>query len=260
MCYDDKARPPDLPERGGTAQGADIVLTAADGNRFAAYVARPEQPERARLLIYPDIRGLHQFYKELALRFAESGIAAVAMDYFGRTAGLTPRDDSFAFRPHVEQLQLRTILADAQAAIDHLHALTGAGKPTFALGFCLGGTVSLYTGTENLGLAGVIAFYAGMNRVLDQGKGTALDAAPSIRVPVLGLFGGADTGIPPEQVQALDQALDQAGIPHEVVIYPGAPHSFFDRRATEYAEASADAWRRVLAFISARAQASEAEA
>jgi carboxymethylenebutenolidase len=253
MCYDDQARPPIPPESNGSAQGEDIVLTAADGNRFAAYLAQPDRPAKARLLIYPDIRGLHQFYKELALRFAEAGIAAVAMDYFGRTAGLTPRDDTFVFRPHVEQLQLRTILADAQAALAYVRSIPANSEAAFTLGFCLGGTVSLYTGTEMNDLAGVIAFYAGMSRVLEPAKGTALEAAPEMRVPVLGLFGGADQGIPEEQVEALDRALDTAGVTHEVIIYPGAPHSFFDRRASEYADASTDAWRRVLGFIAEHA-------
>jgi len=251
MCYDDKARPPMPPGEGGTAHGEDIVLTAADGNRFAAYVAHPGKPTGAQILIYPDVRGLHQFYKELALRFAEVGIAAVAMDYFGRTAGLTARDDSFEFWPHVQQLQLQTLFADVQAALAQLRTDSGAGQATFTVGFCMGGTISLYTGTEDFGLAGVIGFYSGLSRKLDEQRGTALDAAKHIKYPVLDLFGGADPGIPPEQVQALDQALDEAGVEHEIVVYPGAPHSFFDRRATEFAEASADAWKRVLGFIAA---------
>jgi carboxymethylenebutenolidase len=79
--------------------------------------------------------------------------------------------------------------------------------------------------------------------------GTILDIAGSITCPVLGLFGGADQGIPVSDVEALDSKLDTAGVDHEIVIYPGAPHSFFDRRATDYAEASADAWQRMLSFI-----------
>jgi carboxymethylenebutenolidase len=67
--------------------------------------------------------------------------------------------------------------------------------------------------------------------------------------PVLGLFGGADEGIPPDQVQAFDSALAEAGVEHELVTYPGAPHSFFDRSYEEHAEACEDAWRRVLGFL-----------
>ncbi len=97
MCYDDNARPPLPPDANGTAKSEELVLEATDGNRFAAYAAQPEHPTGARVLILPDVRGLHQFYKELALRFAETGIIALAIDYFGRTAGLTARTDG-AFR------------------------------------------------------------------------------------------------------------------------------------------------------------------
>src|SRR6266700_2970607 len=223
MCYDDNARPPIPPGAGGTAQGEDIVLTAADGNRFAAYAAQPGSPTGKQIHIFPDVRGLHQFYKELALRFAEVGVSAVAIDYFGRSAGLTSRDDSFDFMPHVQQLQLDTFFADVAAALAHMRTGAGADRATFTVGFCMGGTLSFISGTQDFGFAGVIGFYAGMSRNMS-GRGTLLDHAPHIRYPVLGLFGGA---------------------------YEGAPHSFFDRRATEFAEASADSWQRVLGFIQA---------
>jgi len=251
MCYDDNARPPMPPGNGGTAQGEDVVLMAADGNRFAAYIAHPSNPNGSQVLIYPDVRGLHQFYKELALRFAEVGVAAIAMDYFGRTAGLTSRDEPFDFWPHVQQLRLPTVFADAKASLEHLYSVTGSNASSFTVGFCLGGSLSLYTGTEDMGLAGIIGFYAGLSRQMDENKGTVLAASDKIHYPVLGLFGGADQGIPQEQVHQLDVQLDKAGVEHQIVIYPDTPHSFFDRRATEYADASTDAWQRVLSFMAA---------
>src|SRR6266568_1262923 len=108
MCYDDNARPPLPPGAAGQAHGEDIVLEAADGNHFAAYAAFPANPSGAQVIIYPDVRGLHQFYKELALRFAEVGITALALDYFGRTAGLTSRDESFDHKPHVQEIRIPT--------------------------------------------------------------------------------------------------------------------------------------------------------
>jgi carboxymethylenebutenolidase len=245
MCYDDNARPPLPPGADGQAHGEDLVLAAADGNRFAAYLARPSQPNGAQIVIYPDVRGLHQFYKELALRFAEVGVTALAIDYFGRTAGLTARNDEFDFMPHVQKLQFPGLLADAKAALAHLES----GKPTFVVGFCLGGSVALMSSTQNLGLTGAIGFYAGLSRQLAGSDGTVLDESVKVRNPFLGLFGGADQGIPVEQVHTLDENLDKAGVEHQIVIYEGAPHSFFDRRATDYAEASADAWTKMLAFI-----------
>jgi carboxymethylenebutenolidase len=245
MCYDDNARPPLPPGANGHAHGEELVLTAADGNQFAGYLARPSQPNGAQIVIYPDIRGLHQFYKELALRFAEVGITALAIDYFGRTAGLTARNDDFDFMPHFQQIQAPNLIADARAALASLDST----KPTFVVGFCLGGSVTLLSSTEDLGLSGAIGFYAGLSRQLPGSSATILDLSVKAQNPFLGLFGGADKGIPVEQVHTLDENLDKAGIEHEIVIYEGAPHSFFDRRATDYADACSDAWSRVLAFI-----------
>jgi carboxymethylenebutenolidase len=252
MCYDSKARPPFPTERRGAATGEDLVLTAVDGNRFMAYAARPEKPIGAQVIILPDVRGLHQFYKDLALRFGQAGVAALALDYFGRTAGLGARDDSFEYMPHVQQLQAAGVRADLASARAEARKRFG-DQPQLTVGFCMGGAYSLWSGADSPGLAGVIGFYAGLTRAFD-GK-TVLEHAASISCPVLGLFGGADQGIPTSAVEELDRALDRAGVEHEVVIYPGAPHSFFDRRWAEYADASADAWGRVLKFIGARAAA-----
>ncbi len=76
-----------------------------------------------------------------------------------------------------------------------------------------------------------------------------IDRVGEFECPVLGLFGGADQGIPATDVEAFGKALAEAGIDNEMKIYDGAPHSFFDRAQEQYAEESADAWRKVLAFI-----------
>lgn len=253
MCYDNDARPPIQPTD-GAAHGEDLVLNAADGNRFSAYAAHPEAPTGAQVVIFPDVRGLHQFYKELALRFGEAGINAIAIDYFGRTAGTSPRDDSFEFWPHVQQMQFSSFQADVAAALDYLRTGEGANRSTFTIGFCMGGTLSFLTATQSLGQTGAIGFYAGLSRVLPASGGTLLEQAKKIKYPVLGLFGGADQGIPTSDVEAFNQELHKAGIEHSITIYPGAPHSFFDRRAAEYADASADSWQRVLGFISDHTQ------
>jgi carboxymethylenebutenolidase len=247
MCYDDNARPPLPPGADGATQSEDLILTASDGNQFAAFLARPE-PARTRgaqIVIYPDVRGLHQFYKELALRFAEVGITAIAIDYFGRTAGPVARHNDFDFMPHVQQLQFPTILADARAALSSLDD----DKATFIVGFCLGGSLALLTSTCEAGLSGAIGFYAGLQRQFPGTDGTVLELASQVHNPFLGLFGGADQGIPVTQVHTLDERLDEAGVEHQIVIYEGATHGFFDRRAAEFAEASMDAWKKMLAFI-----------
>lgn len=249
MCYDDNARPPIPPVSGGAADGQDIVLTASDGNRFSAYIAYAAQADGPQVLIYPDIRGLHQFYKELALRFAEVGVRALAIDYFGRTAGLTSRAEPFDWQPHVAQMTLPTFLNDVTAALAYLKSQSKTKRSTFIVGFCRGGTLALHTAAEEFDLTGIIAFYAGLSRPIPGGKADTLAIASQARYPILGLFGGADPGIPPNEVEQLDKQLDVAKVAHEIVSYPGATHSFFDRRSEEFAKESADAWKRILNFI-----------
>ncbi|MFN8418323.1 MAG: dienelactone hydrolase family protein [Anaerolineae bacterium] len=256
MCYDDEAKPPLPPGQTGAYHAEDIVLASADGNQFSAYLAVPEQSQQptVQVIIYPDVRGLHEFYKELARRFAEIGVTALALDYFGRTAGMSSRAEGFEFMPHVDQMTLNSFSADVHAALDYLRMQYDPQRPTFVIGFCMGGTLALLTATNpDFKFAGVIPFYAGFKRDFG-GSGTALDNAERIIYPVLGLFGGADPGIPENLVRELDDRLDKAGVSHHIEIYAGAPHSFFDRRAAVFADASADAWRRVMAFIKGEKQ------
>ncbi|MBF8193582.1 dienelactone hydrolase family protein [Nonomuraea sp. K274] len=172
MCYDNDAAPPRLqPPITGT-RAADVRLTSSDGTGFTAYEARPDDVRGSGVVIVPDVRGLHGFYRQLAVRLAEQGHPAIAIDYYGRTAPGDDRGESF---------------------------------PVMELG-----------------------------------------------TPILGLFGGADQGIPADQVTEFDAALTAAGVEHEIVTYPGAPHGFFDAGYAGHAAACADAWNRVLAFLASR--------
>jgi carboxymethylenebutenolidase len=194
-------------------------------------------------VILPDVRGLYRFYEELALRFAEHGHRAVAFDYFGRTAGVAKRGEDFSYRGHVEATTQEGIQADVAAAAAYL----GSGAPVFTVGFCFGGRNSWLAAASGHGLAGAAGFY-GMPGSRNGVPGP-IERVAEIEAPILALQAGADAHITPELNAAFDAALTAAGVEHEIVVYAGAPHSFFDRKQDEYAEASADAWRRVLAFI-----------
>ena len=152
-------------------------------------------------------------------------------------------------RRNVAALGLFAILCDVTAAIAYLRDLGKTDRPTFVVGFCRGGTLALHTAAEEFELSGIIPFYAGLSRPIPGAKGSTFEQASKIHTPVLGLFGGADPGIPASDIEQLDQQLDSAGVKHEVVTYAGATHSFFDRRHAEFAEASTDAWMRVLKFM-----------
>lgn len=262
MCFSYDAIPPDLPPalaaslppgmlaQGGAASGERIVLTSQDGTRFSAYVARPGAPNGAAIVILPDVRGLFSFYEQLAERFATAGVQSIAIDYFGRTAGLAPRDADFEYMPHVMQTTREQVQQDVSAAIAYLRGLPGAAiRAVFTVGFCFGGGNSFQQAANKHGLSGVIGFYGPPTQ---SRHGVApIERVRDFECPVLGLFGGADPGIPVEEVHKFDAALAEAGVEHEIVIYPGAPHSFFDRKFDEYQQECADAWQRMLTFIGA---------
>ncbi|MBV9336396.1 MAG: dienelactone hydrolase family protein [Solirubrobacterales bacterium] len=253
MCFDFDARPPALPDDlrlapiAGAANAEMLELNSVDGTHFSAALAQAAPGRRGGVVILPDVRGLYPFYIELAERFAQAGYNAIALDYFGRTAGLGPRDAEFEYMPHVEQLTVPQVEEDATAAVAELRERTEAG-PVATVGFCLGGFLSFQAGADILELSAVIGFYGVLGRSRF-GAQAPLERTREIRVPLLGLFGGADQAIPVEEVEQFDARLGEADLDHEIHVYPGAPHSFFDRRYEEHAEASNDAWRRMLAFL-----------
>jgi carboxymethylenebutenolidase len=246
MCFDLDSAPPIPPISGAAVSHDDLVLEATDGNRFAAFLATPEDPSSVGIVILPDVRGLYRFYEELALRFAERGYAALAFDYFGRTAGTEKRDDDFEYMPHVQQTTPAGVQADVAACVAHM-GKSGA-EAVFTIGFCFGGRNSWFASAGGHGLAGAIGFY-GRPGPGNDGSPGPIQRAGEMKAPILALQGGDDPGIPVEDSQAFDAALIAAGVEHEVVIYDGAPHSFFDRKYEEFAAESEDAWTRVLAFV-----------
>ena len=248
MCFDIDSEPP-IPRIAGAALSHDdLVLTAADGNDFAAFVAAPEAPRhnrrgdpagRARAL--PFLRGARA-------RFAERGHLAIVLDYFGRTAGVAKRTADWEYMPHVEQTTDDSVQADTKAVVAELRA-RGATS-VFSVGFCFGGRASWIAAASGHGLAGSIGFYGSPTR--ERGGASVVQRAAEIECAILALQAGDDQGITADDNALFEQALASEAVEHEIVIYDGAPHSFFDRKQEDYAVASEDAWRRTLAFISQR--------
>lgn len=181
MCYEPTARPPMPPIRGGAgiAGTEDLVLEAVDGNRFTGFGARTVVPAAPGIVILPDVRGLHPFYRDLAVRFAEAGVHATAIDYFGRTAGIGPRDDDFEYTPHVQRTEPDLVALDVAAAVAHVRSAAGGGATeTFTVGFCFGGRNSFNEAARDEGLAGVIGFYGRPQQVDPDDR-----SAPTVLAP-----------------------------------------------------------------------------
>ncbi len=239
MCFSNDQHPP-LPPRSSEVGGhGPTELVAEDGNVFSAYDATPVTRRGASLVLLPDIRGMHPYYTDLALAFATAGIDTVAVDPFGRTAGVASRDDDFDFMPHAQALTSEQVLADSHAAANRLRERSD--DPLFTLGFCKFGGESWLLAASDLGAKGCMGFYGRPD--------AAREVVDRMTAAVLILAAGADQATSPEQNAAFDRALTQSGKKHEYVVYDGAPHSFFDRSFVDWAPACDDAWGRMLGFI-----------
>ena len=203
------------------------------------------------MLVFPDVRGLHDFYRELALRFAEQGHAALVVDYYGRSAGPESRasgigfaDAGFDFMAHASKLSSTELEADFGTALNFLRE-QAAPTSTFTIGFCMGGRQSYLSSARGENLNGCMGFYGSLG--LRNGV-NVLETVPLMRSPILAMQAGSDTDPDNFPNAAFDAALTDAGIAHEVIVYD-APHSFFDVNFAEYAEVCADAWAKIKAFI-----------
>ena len=147
--------------------------------------------------------------------------------------------------PHVAATTLDGIRDDVAAAVAMLRS-NDPDRAVFTVGFCFGGSNSWHQAANGLGLSGAVGFYGRPRR---SDSDAVIDRVAEMTCPILALMGGDDPGIPQEAVDEYEKALEAAGVAHEVVVYPGAPHSFFDRKYQDFADESADAWGRVLEFI-----------
>ena len=243
MCHDHDSRPPASPRSGDVAERGVLTLTAADGTGFSAAYAAPAVPAGAGVVLLPDVRGLHPFYVALAEEFARAGLPTVAIDWFGRTAGVAEggvRGAEFEWRSHVEAATPEGMDADIAAAIAYLHERAGAELPVVTVGFCLGGSLSWRQAGGDLDLAGCVGFY-GRPSVVG-------DAATRAHLPTVMLIAGADAATPVADQLALADTMRAAGADVDAVVYAGAPHSFFDRAYGEWADACRDAWEHILAL------------
>ncbi|HEV2342490.1 MAG TPA: dienelactone hydrolase family protein [Actinocrinis sp.] len=256
MCYEADAAPPFYCPPITATTSAQLLLTAADGAPCAAFRSLPAEPSGPGVLVLPDNRGLSAFYEQLTRRLAEQGLPALAIDYFGRSAGpdCRARPSEFAELPnlmtHLRALTRDGLYADFDAGIAHLRGPGGGScRNVISLGFCMGGRFAFLTADHRFGLAGAIGLYGFPDEL--NGAPGPIQLAPQLTAPILGMFGGADDGIPASMVTAFDEALAAAGNLRELVTYPGATHGFFEADAATFEKECADVWRRVLEFARA---------
>jgi carboxymethylenebutenolidase len=230
----------------------DVTLTTPDGP-MRAYEATPDDGGgRTAVIVIPEAFGLNGHIEDVTERFAAAGHTALGLDIFHRAGGGTaPYDDFAKVLPLFEGLTDDGLLADIDAARDHLHTLGIEDASIGIVGFCFGGRTTFLAAVERR-LGASVGFYGG-------GIVTArfpqypplVERAGSLQTPWLGLFGDADASIPVEDVEQLRAALDsEASVAHTIVRYPEAEHGFHcDQRPSYNREAAADGWQRTLAWF-----------
>jgi carboxymethylenebutenolidase len=244
VCFAPGSLPPAPPGGAVPIRSTRVAVGAGIGRHVAAAAG----PSPAAAIVLPDGRGLHPYYERLAEQLAGAGVDTVAIDLYGRTAGTGERGADFPSREHSARLRWAQVQDDLAAAADLLRG-PAPHRPVITVGFCLGGRVSLLAATvARLDLAGAVAFYAQLAGPTRSDLPAPADTIDELRCPVLGLFGGADELVPVADVTSWRERLAASGHAHDVVVYPAAPHSFFDRDANRFGVQSADAWRRLLEF------------
>jgi carboxymethylenebutenolidase len=224
-----------------------VELKVGDGTTMAAHVARPAAPAAngPGILVFQEAFGVNDHIRDIARRFADLGITAIAPELYHRTGtGVAiTYGDMDNVKPHSSAVTVEGLTADVKAAHEWLlKDAKVASARVASIGFCMGGRVS-YIANASVPLAAAISFYGG--RIND-----LLSLAGSQHAPILMFWGGLDKNIPPEQRRAVEDALTQANKPQEQVVFSFAEHGFFcDARPSYSADAARQAWALSLEFL-----------
>jgi carboxymethylenebutenolidase len=213
-------------------------------------IHQPDGQPKGGIVVIQEAFGVNDHIEDVARRFAAEGWLAVAPHLFHRSGD--PKlsyGDMSVIMPHMQKLTADGVLADVDAALDHL---AGAGIPlrkTGIVGFCMGGTVALVTATRR-DLGAAVTFYGGGVTEGRFGFGPLVEEAARLRAPWLGLYGDLDQGISVDGVEQLRTAAASSGQETEVVRYPEAGHGFHcDQRDSYEPKSAQDAWARTLAWF-----------
>jgi carboxymethylenebutenolidase len=228
----------------------DVKIRAGD-REIPAYRARPAGKSNLPIvLVIHEIWALHEHFKDVCRRLAKAGYMAVACDFFARQ-GDPANLEIEEIRKIVAQVPDAQVMSDLDAAAQWAATNGGDASRMAITGFCWGGRIVwLYAARNSKARAGV-AWYGKVEAPATplQPK-HATDVAADLKVPVLGLYGGADAGIPNEGVDRMRAAIRAAGKPSEIHTYPDAPHAFYaDYRPSYRGREADDGWQRMLEWF-----------
>lgn len=230
-----------------------VELVTADGpmalSQALPDVAPDELGRRPAVVVLQEAFGVNDYVASVLGRLADAGYHAVAPHLFHRSGDPVIAYDDYAAAPvHMEALGDPGILADVDAAIDHLERAGHPATSVGVVGFCMGGRASFLVASSRA-LGAAVTFYGGaIVTPRNAWMPALLDRVPSLATPWLGLFGDDDAGIPVADVERLRAELEASSpVAWDLVRYPGAGHGFHcDQRDAYQPAAAEDAWRRTL--------------
>jgi carboxymethylenebutenolidase len=233
---------------------AGMTKLATRNGEIPAYSAKPEgKGSLPVVLVVQEIFGLHEYIKDVARRVAREGYLAVAPDLYFRQGDVSKLASYDEIRPVVASVPDAQVLSDLDAALEW--AGRNGGDPARAgiTGFCWGGRIAWLYAAHNAALKAAVAWYGRLETApTTLQPRNPIDVVAQLHAPVLGLYGGADTGIPEESIDRMRKALAAAGKEAQIREYPGAPHAFHaDYRPSYRPEAAEDGWQRMLAWFRA---------
>ena len=248
------------------AVAGEIITTPADGLAVSdgkvgvggfqvpTYEARPSAPGKYPVVIViPEIWGMHEYIKDVVRRFAKRGFLAVTFEPYAREGGVLQLADIQAVLKVANAVPDAQVMADLTAIVAYVKTLPAARADRIGVtGFCRGGVYTLLFAAQSPDVKAAVPWYGEIKPAKTAGIRTVgpLDLAAQIKAPVLGLYGGADQGIPVADVTEIESALKAAGKTAEFVLYPDAPHAFHADYRPSYRENSAiDGWARCLTWF-----------
>jgi carboxymethylenebutenolidase len=232
---------------------AGAVKIPVKGGTIPAYRAAPAKGSKFPIvLVIQEIFGVHEHIQDITRRFAKLGYLAIAPELFVRQGDVSKLSQIEQIRAIVAKVPDAQVLSDLDATVDWaVKSAKGEANQLAVTGFCWGGRITWLYAAHNPQVKAGVAWYGRL-----VGDATALtpkhpvDIAAALTVPILGLYGGKDTGIPLATVQQMRDRLKAGRSKSEIVVYPEAPHAFFADYRPSYRETDAQAgWKRLQAWF-----------
>jgi len=231
-------------------EAGEVKIPVSDGE-IPAYRAAPDKPGVfPTVLVIQEIFGVHEHIKDICRRLAKLGYLAIAPELYARQGDVSKMTDfGEIISKVVSKVPDKQVMSDLDAATAWAKK-SGRGDTSklAATGFCWGGRIVWLYAAHNPDLKAGVAWYGRLKGQADElHPQHPLDVAANLKAPVLGLYGGADMGIPNDTVEQMRKALQEAKKPSEIVLYPDTPHGFHaDYRPSYRAKEAQEGWKRLL--------------